>query len=64
MSKGKATPEQIANWKKKHKEIFELEVEGSYGYVKKPGRDELAHATTVAKDNAIKYNEIILGLPV
>jgi hypothetical protein len=42
---GQASPEQIAEWKEKHKYgIYALEVAGHVGYFKNPGRNELNYA--------------------
>lgn len=55
---------QIDVWKKKYGEVFELEVKGHYGYVKKPGRKDLSYATVSAgvgnSIDAIKFAELIL----
>lgn len=53
------TPEMIAEWKKKHGDIFKISVDGFDCIVKKPGRKDLSFASS-AKD-AIKQNEIILN---
>ncbi len=57
---GQATPEQIQQWKAKHGDVFALKVENSVGYVKRPGRTELAHAEVMSNGNNINYNETLL----
>lgn len=57
---GQATPEQIKGWKAKHGDVFALKVEGSVGYVKRPGRVEIAHAEVTASGSNTRYNETIL----
>lgn len=56
----KPTQEQIAAWKKEHGDIFEVSVDGRYGYLKKPDRKTIAYASSV-QNNPIKSNEIILN---
>jgi hypothetical protein len=58
--KGVATPAQIAEWKKKHKDIFAVEVDGHIGYLKKPDRKALSYASSVGAKEPLKFNEIIL----
>ena len=57
---GQATPEQIEAWKKEHKDLFSIQVEGHVGYFKKPGRQVIAVASTRVKDNPLGYVETIL----
>jgi len=40
---GKATEEQIAVWRKTHKEVHEIEVKGHYGYVHGFNRETLKY---------------------
>lgn len=54
-----ATPEQIESWKQQYGDIFEIHVEGKYGYLKKPDRKTVGYAASV-QSNPIKSNEIIL----
>lgn len=58
--KGVATPEQIAEWKNKHKEVFGISVDGHVAYLKKPDRKALSYASGVGAKDPIKFNEIIL----
>ena len=63
---------QIADWKEKHKNVFQISVpnedstEELHGYFRKPTIDELALATGGNKDNPLKaslviYNSCLLG---
>lgn len=58
---GTATQEQIDQWKRTHTEVFSVKVGGHIAYLKKPDRETLAMAGVVAKDNPIKFNEIIFN---
>jgi hypothetical protein len=55
-----ATKEQIAEWKEKHGDIFRITVEDKSCYLKKPNRKTLGYAATAAKENPLKFNEVIL----
>ncbi|MBO5428065.1 MAG: hypothetical protein J5996_06530 [Prevotella sp.] len=52
------TEEQIAGWKQKHGEIFELSVEGKSCIVRRPNRKDLSYVSVV-KD-PIKMSETLL----
>lgn len=52
------TKEQVAEWKKKHGEIFELSVDGKSCIVRKPNRKDLSYVSVV-KD-PIKMSETLL----
>ena len=54
------TEAHISQWKKKYVNVYEIEAEGSVGYVKEPSREVMAYATSVAAKNPVKFNEIIL----
>lgn len=56
----KVSKEQIAEWKKKHGDIFLLTVDGHEAYLKKPSRQEVGFATVAGKTNPIKFNETLL----
>lgn len=56
---GKATPEQIAAWKAKHGDVFEIVCEKHYGYLKKPDRKVLSMATTIGQNDPMKFNELV-----
>ena len=57
------TKEQLAAWKKKHGELFEIEVEGKKAILKKPSRKDLSYAFAASGSgkDAIKFNEAILN---
>jgi hypothetical protein len=56
-----ATPEQIANWKKKHGDIYAFETEGKVCYLRTPERKFLSAAAVVGKTDPLKYNEVLLN---
>lgn len=56
----KATKEQIAIWKEKHGDVYQVSVDGKVGYLKKPDRKTLSFATTVGASDPMKFNEILL----
>ena len=56
---GMATPEQIAEWKKKHGDIFMAEVGGSVCYLKKPDRKTMSYVGTLG-NNPVRANEALL----
>lgn len=51
----------IADLKAKHGEVFEINVGGVIGYLKKPDRKTLSYASSVASKDPIKFNEILLN---
>lgn len=59
------TQEEIAKWKEQYGDVYELEVEGHKGYVRKPGRKQLSYATTMASNqgnmNPLVFAEHILS---
>lgn len=57
---GKATNEQIAQWKAMHGDVYEVSVEGHYGYLKKPDRNTLSYATSMGQSDPMKFNELVL----
>lgn len=54
------TKEQIESWKKKHGDVFEVNVDGKTAYLKKPDRKVLGAASVLGKDDPMKYNETLL----
>ena len=63
MSKTKptvTTPEQIAEWKKKHGDVFELTVEDKTCILRKPTVKDLSAATAVGQKDPFAFNRIIL----
>lgn len=57
---GQATEQQIAEWKKKHGEIFEFGCLDKVCYLKKPGRKELSFASVTSGNDEYKWNEAIV----
>ena len=57
---GKATPEQIQQWKAVNGDVYEVSVENHFGYLKKPDRKVLSYATTVGQSDPMKFNELVL----
>ncbi len=55
-----ATEKQIADWKKKHGEVYKITVDGKSCYLHKPDRKTLAYVST-AKDNPIRMSELMLN---
>ena len=55
-----ATPEQIAQWKSKHGDVFKISVDGRNAYLKKPDRNTLSMASAVGTKDPMQFNEIIL----
>jgi len=56
-----ATDKQIEAWKKEHGDVFHITVEDKACYLKKPSRQALGYAATAAKDNPMKYTEVLLN---
>ena len=57
--KGKATAEQIADWKKKHGDVFKAQVDDSVCYLKKPDRKTMSYVATLG-NNPVRANEALL----
>lgn len=57
---GQATPEQIAEWKKKHGKVYAIIVDGHICYLRKPTRNELSYSATVSQNNSLKGNEVLM----
>ncbi len=57
--KGKATAEQISEWKKKYGDIFKVEVGDSVCYLKKPDRKTMSYVATLG-NNPVRANEALL----
>ena len=58
--KNKASKEQVAEWKKKYGEVFEVVGDDSVCYLRKPDRRILSAVSSIAND-AIKSAEFILN---
>lgn len=57
---GQVEPEQIEAWKKKYGKVSAIIVDGHIGYLRKPDRNTLAYAATLANNNPLKSNEMLL----
>lgn len=57
----KATKEQIATWKAKYGEVFELSADDKHCYLHSPSRKALGYASMAGKENPLKFNEVILN---
>lgn len=58
---GEVTQEQIDLWKKKHRDVFSLIVDGHVAYFKKPDRKILSFATAAGSKDPIKFNEVLMN---
>lgn len=56
-----ATKEKIEEWKKAHKNVYQVTVDNKTCYLRKPSRQELSYATTLVMKNPIKYQEALLN---
>lgn len=54
------TEAQVEAWKKKYSKVFCYEVDGKKVYFRQPDRKTLSAASMVAKNDPLKYNEIVL----
>lgn len=57
----KLSKEQIEALKKKHGEIFEVEVGDKICYLKRPTRKVLSLAASQTQRDPLKYNEVVLA---
>ena len=57
----KLSKEQIEALKKKHGEIFEVEVDDKVCYLKRPTRKALSLAAAQGQRDPLKYNEVVLA---
>jgi phage gp16-like protein len=57
---GVATPEQIAIWKKMHRDVFVVIATDKVGYLKRPDRKTLQAAEAIGETDALQYNEVVL----
>lgn len=58
--KGKATEEQIQEWKRKHGEVYEVVVGDSACYLHNPDRATLKAVAAVGMSDPIRSNEVLL----
>ena len=57
--KGLATPEQVAEWKKKHGDVFQVIADDSICYLRKPDRKTMTYVATLG-NSPIRANEALL----
>lgn len=59
------TEEQIKQWKAKYGQVSKITVHTDDGdkvcYLKMPGRKVMGYASVAAKENPLKFNEVILN---
>lgn len=59
--KGKLTDAEVEALKAKHGEVFELIIENSAGYLRRPNRKELSAATSLGGIDIMAFNESLLA---
>ena len=57
----KQIEQKISEWKAKHGDVFQVEVDGRVAYLKRPDRKVLGAAAVTGKSDPMKYNEVILN---
>ena len=57
----KTIEQKITEWKAKHGDVFQVEVDGRVAYLKSPDRKVLGAAAVTGKSDPMKYNEVILN---
>lgn len=57
----KTIEQKISEWKAKHGDVFQVEVDGRVAYLKRPDRKVLGAAAVTGKSDPVKYNEVILN---
>ena len=57
----KTIEQKISEWKAKHGDVFQVEVDGRVAYLKRPDRKVLGAAAVTVKSDPMKYNEVILN---
>lgn len=62
MQKNLITPEQIAEWKATHGDVYKITIaeDNKACYLRKPNRKELSYASSVGTQDPMKFNELIL----
>jgi hypothetical protein len=58
--KNEITPEQIAEWKAKHGDVWKITVEDKVAFLRSPDRKTLGYASSVGASDPMKFNEILL----
>jgi hypothetical protein len=54
------TQAQIENWKKQHGDVYKYTAKEKSCFLKRPDRKILSYANTVAGNDPMKFNEILL----
>ena len=57
----KTIEQKISEWKAKHGDVFQVEVDGRVAYLNRPDRTVLGAAAVTGKSDPMKYNEVILN---
>lgn len=57
----KTIEQKIKEWKEKHGDVYQVEVDGHIAYLKKPSRKALGAAAVIGKSDPMKYNEVLLN---
>lgn len=57
----KTIDQKIEEWKAKHGNVYQIEVDGHIAYLKRPSRKALGAAAVVGKTDPMKYNEVLLA---
>ncbi len=57
----KTIEQKISEWKAKHGDVFQVEVDNRVAYLKRPDRKVLGAAAVTGKSDPMKYNEVILN---
>ena len=55
-----ATEQQITQWKAQYKDIYQIEVDCSVCYLKKPDRATMKAITSIGMTDPIRSNEVLL----
>ncbi len=58
---GQVSQEQIDEWKKKHKKVTGIIVDGHIGYLRPVDRKTLSYASSFGTKDPFKFNETILN---
>lgn len=58
--KGQATPEQVAEWKAKHGQVFQYQVEDKICYLRTVDRNTYSAAAAKVSTSPAKFNEVII----
>jgi hypothetical protein len=59
--KGQATDAQIAIWKEKFGDVYQVIVEDKTCYLHKPNRQTLSAAATLGQTDPMRYNEVVVN---